>query len=119
MTDAKPGSNPKIPSKIDSAIVAWMKQHGWTVAKARWEMEPELGFFVWQEIGKSPGTSHALWVSDSMVRRLSAEQLIAVLDKEEMDQEIRISLRMRIEERGSEYRISVVSRRSGEWKQEQ
>ena len=48
-----------------------------------------------------------------------AEQLIEVLDSEEMDQEIRISLRMRIEERGSEYRISVVSRRSGEWKQEQ
>jgi hypothetical protein len=54
-----------------------------------------------------------------MVRRLSAQQLIEVLDREEMDQEIRISVRMRIEERGSEYRVSVVSRRSGEWKQEQ
>ena len=119
MTDAKPGSNPKVPSKIDAAMVAWMKQHGWTVAKARWEVEPESGFHVWQEIGKSPGTSHALWISESLIRRLSAEQLIEVLDKEEMDQEIRISIRMRIEERGSEYRVSVVSRRSGEWKQEQ
>jgi hypothetical protein len=119
MTDAEPGSNPKVPSKIDAAIVAWMKQHGWTVAKARWEMEPESGFHVWQETGKSPGTSHALWVSESMIRNRSADQLIQVLDREEMDQELRISLRMRIEERGSEYRISVVSRRSGEWKQEQ
>jgi hypothetical protein len=96
-----------------------MKQHGWTVAKARWETEPEGGFHVWQETGKTTGTSHALWVSDSMARNLSADQLIQVLDSEEMDQEIRISLRMRIEERGSEYRISVVSRRSGEWKPQQ
>ena len=118
MTDATPGSHPKVPPKTDTAMVAWMKQHGWTVARARPEMEPEGGFHVWQETGKSPGTSHALWVSESMVRRLPAEQLIQVLDSEEMDQEIRISLRMRIEERGSEYRISVVSRRSGEWKQE-
>lgn len=95
-----------------------MKQHGWKVARARWVVEPESGFHVWDETGKSPGTSHALWVSDSMVRRLSAEQLIEVLDSLEMDQEIRISVRMRIEERGSEYRISVVSRRSGEWKQQ-
>lgn len=100
-------------------MVAWMKQHGWMVAKARWETEPESGFHVWQEIGRSPGTSHALWISESMVRKLSADQLIQALDSLEMDQEIRISMRMRIEERGSEYRISVVSRRSGEWKQQQ
>jgi hypothetical protein len=119
MTDTTPGSTPRVPPKTDMAMVAWMKQHGWTVAKAQWEMESEMGFHVWQETGKSHGTAHAVWVSDSMIRRLSADQLIAVLDKEEMDQEIRISIRMRIEERGSEYRISVVSRRSGEWKQEQ
>ena|SRR5918997_425041 len=118
MTDTTPGANPKVPPRTDTAIVGWMKQHGWTVAKARWETEQEGGFHVWQEIGKSPGTSHALWISDSMVRNLSADQLIQVLDGEEMDQELRISLRMRIEERGSEYRISVVSRRSGEWKQQ-
>jgi len=119
MTDTTPGSTPKVPTKTDTAMVAWMKQHGWTAAKARWEMESEMGYHVWQETGKSPGTSHALWVSDPMIRRLSAQQLIEVLDKEEMDQELRISLRMKIEERGSEYRISVVSRRSGEWKQQQ
>ncbi len=119
MTDETPGSNRKVPSKIDAAIVAWMKHHGWTVAKARWETEAEGGFHVWQETGKSPGTSHALWISESMVRRFSADELIGVLDSLEMDQELRISTRMRIEERGSEYRISVVSRRSGEWKQEQ
>ena len=95
-----------------------MKQHGWTVARARWELEPESGFHVWQETGKSPGISHALWISESMVRRVPADKLIEVLDSLEMDQELRISVRMRIEERGSEYRISVVSRRSGEWKQE-
>lgn len=95
-----------------------MKQHGWTVAKARWVVEPESGFHVWQETGKLPGISHALWISESMVRRVPADKLIEVLDSLEMDQELRISVRMRIEERGSEYRVSVVSRRSGEWKQE-
>ena len=119
MTDTTPGSTPKVPTKTDAAIVAWMKQHGWTVARARWEMEPEMGFHVWEETGKTRGTSHALWLSDPMIRHLSVEKLIEVLDREEMDQEIRISLRMKIEERGSEYRISVVSRRSGEWKQQQ
>jgi hypothetical protein len=92
-----------------------MRKQGWVAAPARFEMEPELGFHVWQEQGRPAGTSHALWVSEPMVRHLSAEQLVGVLEREEMAQEIRISLRVRIEERGSEYRISVVSRRSGEW----
>ena len=117
MTDVTP--DPVVSAEIDRAVARWMKKHGWSVSPARWEIEPESGFHVWQETGKAPGLSHALWVSESMVRHLSAEQLIEVLDKEEMDQELRISVRMRIEERGSEYRVSVVSRRSGEWKQEQ
>ena len=116
MTDVTP--NPAVSTEIDTAVTKWMKKHGWTVSPARWEIEPESGFHVWQETGRSVGTSHALWISESMVRHLSAKQLIQVLDSEEMDQEIRISIRMRIEERGSEYRISVVSRRSGEWKQQ-
>jgi hypothetical protein len=116
MTDVTP--NPAVSPETEVAVTRWMKKHGWTVGPVRWEIEPESGFHVWQETGRSPGTSHALWISESMVRRLSPQQLIQVLDSEEMDQEIRISIRMRIEERGSEYRISVVSRRSGEWKQE-
>lgn len=106
---------PNVPAETDSAVVAWMKEQGWIVAPARFEMEPELGFHVWQEQGRSPGTSHALWVSEPMVRHLSAKQLLDVLEREEMAQEIRISLRVRIEERGMEHRISVVPRRSGEW----
>ena len=50
-----------------------------------------------------------------MVRHLKPEQLIGVLDREEMAQETRITLKVRIEERGAEYRVSVVPRRSGEW----
>ena len=116
MTDVTP--NPVVSAEIDGAVTKWMKKHGWTVSPARWEIEPESGFHVWQETGRPAGTSHALWISESMVKHLSAKQLIGVLDSEEMDQEIRISIRMRIEQRGSEYRVSVVSRRSGEWKQE-
>jgi hypothetical protein len=116
MTDVTP--NRAVSPETDAAVAAWMKEQGWTVGPARWEIEPEGGFHVWQELGLPPGRSHALWVSESMIRHLSAEQLVRVLDSEDMAQEIRISLRMRIEERGSEYRVSVVSRRSGEWKQE-
>jgi hypothetical protein len=116
MTDVTP--NPAVSPEIDTAVTKWMKKHGWTVGRARWEIEPGSGFHVWQETGRPPGLSHALWVSESMIKQLSARELIQVLDSEEMDQEIRISIRMRIEQRGSEYRISVVSRRSGEWKQE-
>jgi hypothetical protein len=78
-------------------------------------MDPDAGFHVWQENGGLARVSHALWVSEAMVRHLTAEQLIGVLDGEEMGQEIRISLKIRIEERGAEYRVSVVPRRSGEW----
>jgi hypothetical protein len=92
-----------------------MGEQGWKVGPARWETDSEAGFHVWQENGGLSRISHALWVSESMVRHLEAEQLIGVLDREEMAQEIRISLRIRIEERGTEYRISVVPRRSGEW----
>jgi len=109
------GSNPQVPPKSDAALIEWMGKQGWKVALARWEVDSEAGFHVWQELDRPAGGSHALWVSESMVRHLSADQLVRVLDREEMAQEIRISLRVRIEERGDEYRVSVVPRRSGEW----
>ena len=116
------GLNPKVPAEHDAAIVAWMGNQGWRVAPARWEMD-QAGFYVWQEQDRAARQeddraarrSHALWVSEAMVRHLSAGQLVEVLNKEEMAQEIRISLKVRIEERGDEYRVSVVPRRSGEW----
>jgi hypothetical protein len=100
-------------------MVAWMGNHGWKVAPASWVMEPEEGFHVWQETGPTAGKSHALWIAEAMVRNLSAEQLVAVLDREGMAEEIRISLKMRIQERGDGYRVSIVSRRSGEWKKQE
>jgi hypothetical protein len=42
-----------------------------------------------------------------------------VLDSEGMAEEIRISLKMRIQERGDGYRVSIVSRRSGEWRKQE
>jgi hypothetical protein len=90
-----------------------MRNQGWNVAPARWEMDPETGFFVWQD-DPSMGRSHALWVAEDMLRHLSAKQLIEVLNSERMAEEIRINFKVRIEERGDEYRVSVVPRRSGE-----
>jgi hypothetical protein len=49
-----------------------------------------------------------------MLRRLSPEQLVGVLNSEGIAEEIRINFKVRIEERGDEYRVSVVPRRSGE-----
>lgn len=89
------------------------------MAPARWRMEPEGGFHVWQETDTRPGRAHALWLSEAMIRHLSPERLIGVLDAEKIAEEIRISLMIRIEERGSEYRVSVVSRSSGEWPQQE
>ena len=113
MRDMEPA--PPVPPEKDAAIAAWMKEHGWDVAPARWRMEPEAGFHVWQEIGAMPGRAHALWLSEALVRHLSADQLVNVMDAEKIAEEIRISLKIRIEERGDEYRVSVVSRFSGEW----
>jgi hypothetical protein len=76
-------------------------------------MEPEAGFYVWQEHDPPLGRSHALWISESMVRKLSAGELVRVLDQEQVAEELRISFKIRIEERGDEYRVSVVPRRSG------
>ena len=97
----------------------WMKRHGWDVAPARWAMEPEAGFFVWQEDGLKQGKSHALWVAESMIRHLSADELLQVLDQEQLAEDIRISFKVKIEERGAEYRVSVVPRRSGEFRREE
>ena len=118
-TDLTVSRNPQVPPESDAAIVAWMGNQGWKVAPARWEMEPEAGFHVWQETETSAGKSHALWIDESMVRRLSAEQLVSVLNSEGMAEELRISLKMRIQERGDGYRVSIVSRRSGEWKRQE
>ena len=95
-----------------------MRQHGWDPDPARWQMDPDTGFYIWQESEPAQSRSHALWVEDAMVRHLSPEQLLQVLDSEAVAEEIRISFKVRIEERGAEYRVSVVPRRSGEFRKE-
>jgi hypothetical protein len=105
-----------VPPETDAAIAAWMKKGGWKVAPARRETDPESGFYVWQEDEPRVGRSHAVWIAESMVRDLSAEDLVAVLEDEGMADEIRISYKVRIEERGDGYRVSVVPRPSGEMK---
>jgi hypothetical protein len=114
MTDFTHESHPQVPPQTDAAIVGWMRNQGWRVAPARWEMDPDAGFYVWQEAEPERGRSHALWVTESMVRELSAEQLVKVLNSEHLAEEIRISYKVRIQERGDEYRVSTVPRRSGE-----
>ncbi len=116
MTDNSPGSSSQVPAETDAAVTAWMGKQGWRSAPGRWHMDPDGGFHIWQEEGRKPGGSHALWVSEAMVRRLSAERIVEALDREDVADEIRVSLKIRIEERGDGYRVSVVSRSSGEWK---
>lgn len=118
MADSDPGT-PLIPPDTDLAIAAWMRSHGWEVASARWEPDPDIGFFVWQEHSPSEGRSHALWVAESMVRRLPAGQLLAVLESQKMAEEIQFSFKVRIQERGAEYRVSIVPRRSGEFRKQE
>jgi hypothetical protein len=105
-----------VPPATDVAVAAWMKKQGWRVAPARYEIDPESEFYVWQEDEPRVGRSHAVWIAESMVRDLSAEDLVAVLEDQGMADEIRISYKVRIEERGDGYRVSVVPRPSGEMK---
>ena len=103
-------SNPK----SDAAVIAWMQGHGWKVSNGRrWE-DPDLVFYIWQEEEPSTGRSHALWIDEAMLEDLTPEQLVEVLDREGVAQDIRINFKVRIQERGAEYRVSVVPRRSGE-----
>lgn len=111
--------NPAIPPEIDVGISTWMRSHGWQVTTARWEMDPETGFHIWQEEAPQVGRSHALWVAEPMVRHLKAEELIDVLNRERVAEEMRISFKVRIEERGAEYRVSIVPRRSGEFRRQE
>src|SRR3954464_3981873 len=106
----------EVSPAINLAVIAWMKNHGWTVLPARWEMDPETGFHVWQEDEPGVGRSHALWIAEPMARRLTAAELVAVLNSEGVAEDMRISFKVRIEERGDEYRVSVVPRPSGEMK---
>lgn len=115
MTDSTKGSGPPVPPESSAAVIAWMRSHGWKVGPTLWESDPDGGFHVWQEEVPTTGGRHALWISEFMIGRLSAEQLVKVLSNEDMAEEIRISIRVRIQERGDEYRVSVVPRRSGEW----
>jgi hypothetical protein len=109
---------PHLPPESDAAVAHWMRTHGWNVSPAQWELDPEAGFHVWQDEPKA-GRSHALWIAESMVRHLSADELIQVLDSEGVAEEIRINFRIRIQERGEEYRVSPVPRRSGESRQQE
>lgn len=76
-----------------------------------------MGFHVWEE-AHPVGRSHALWVDEAMVRHLAPAQLVDVLHGEGVAEDIRINFKVRIEERGAEYRVSVVPRRSGEFRRE-
>jgi hypothetical protein len=91
-----------------------MQRHGWPVSPPVWTTDPDAGFHVWQEDSASGGRAHALWVDDAMIRNLGPDALVEVLDGEQVADAIRISFKVRIEERGAEYRVSVVPRRSGE-----
>ena len=115
MADHSQGS-PSIPPETDAAVAAWMRSHGWAVAPARRAADPDVGFFVWQEEVARESRSHALWVAEPIVRRLSPDQLIEVLDVQKMAEEIQYSCKVRMEERGAEYRVSIVPRRSGEFR---
>ena len=107
-----------MPPGIDAAVSAWMRKHRWQVTPARFEQDPDSGFYVWQE--ETPdGRSHALWIADSMVRRLAPGALVEVLDQEALAEDIKINFKVRIEERGAEYRVSVVPRRSGEFRRQE
>ena len=64
------------------------------------------------------GRPHALWVAESMVRRLEPQELIEALNQEGVAEELRISFKVRIEERGAEYRVSIVPRKSGEFRRQ-
>ncbi|HEX7335992.1 MAG TPA: hypothetical protein VF252_02195 [Gemmatimonadales bacterium] len=112
MTNSSSG-HPDLPPDTDAAVAQWMRDHGWDAFPARWETEPESGFHVWQD-EPAVGRPHALWIAESMVRHLSAGQLVEVLRSEGVAEEIRINFKVRIEERGAEYRISPVPRSSGE-----
>ena len=63
-------------------------------------------------------TDHGLWIAEPMVSGLSAEELIGVLEGEAVAEEIQISFKVRIQERVAGDRISVVPRRSGEYRRE-
>jgi hypothetical protein len=82
-------------------------------------MDPDGGFHVWQEKGPKTGGTHALWVSESMVKRLTAAQIVEALNRHDVVDDLRVSRKVRIQERGDEYRVSVVSRRSGEWEKQE
>jgi len=109
---------PPIPADTEAAVSAWMKGRGWRVGPVGWEVDdPNMGFYVWQEEVRSIGKVHALWLDEALVRHLKPKELVRVLERESVAEEIRISYKVRIEERGDGYRVSVVPRRSGEFRQ--
>jgi hypothetical protein len=118
MTEFNPG-DPQITPETNAAVSGWMAKQGWKVTPAHWHLDPDGGFYIWQEDRPLGERSHALWIAESMVRHLSAEQLVDVLSQEDMAQELRVSFKVRIQERGNEYRVSVVSRRSGEQRRQE
>ena len=115
MTESTSANHSQVPLDADAAIIAWMGTHGWRVASGRWYLDPDGGFHIWQEPVPTTGGNHAIWIAESMVGRLSAEQLVEALNREDVADEIRISIKVRIQERGDGYRVSAVSRSSGEW----
>ena len=93
-----------------------MQSQGWKAAGALHHAEPEGGFYVWREETAGEGKSHMLWVAEEMVHRLGPAELVGVLKQERVAEDLKISFRLRIEERGTEYRVSLVPRRSGEFR---
>ena len=108
--------NHRIDPETDAHVMRWMAAHGWRVGPALRHTEPEGGFYVWREDSPGEVKSHALWVAETMVHNLRPDELMAVFKRERIAEDLKISFRLRIEERGTDYRVSLVPRRSGEFK---
>jgi hypothetical protein len=119
MNDGRPAgdgaSEPlRLPTETDAAVSRWMRHHGWEAASTGYrELGPGRGFYAWEESKPESVRAHGLWIAESMGRQLPAAELLVVLEREGVAREIRINFRVRIEERGAEYRIALVPRHSG------
>jgi hypothetical protein len=94
-----------VPLEKEAAVLTWMQSHGWKEAHhAGSKIDPGFGFHTWRGLDEG-GNSVRLEVGNITLRALDPSNLVQLLTRLGVADELRSKGRARVGQEGSKYRL--------------